>query len=162
MCVCIYIFIIYTYIYIYIYIYILLTSILQVIPSCYFTLFFSSRFLFNYLFLKSHAQRNIKSVINIEFLLCKQSAENMYWWTFLRGLFLLLFPTNYITVATESLASYNLWHVTRIWTCAKPEFRVNCAVTIVTTSWHHLYKEHQKHKNLNILPPNATLNQIKK
>ena len=63
MCVCIYIYILY------IYIYILLTSILQVILSRYFTLFFSSRFLFDYLFLKSHAQRNIKSVINIVYIL---------------------------------------------------------------------------------------------
>ena len=40
----------------------------------------------------------ISHIIYFEFLLCNElhSVGNMYWWTFLRGLFLLLFPTNFI------------------------------------------------------------------
>ena len=65
-------------------------------------IFLSDRFLSYYLFSNSYAQRNTMPVIYIayrilwEFLLCNilHSVRNMHWWTFLRELFLLLFPTN--------------------------------------------------------------------
>ena len=79
--------------------------------------FLSHHFFSYYLFFfsNSHAQRNITSIIYIVyrilwFLLCNvlHSVGNMYWWTFLRGLFLLLFPKTISTVANESLIPYNL------------------------------------------------------
>ena len=65
----------------------------DIILSRYFTFFLSQHFLFCY----SYAQRNITSVIYIvyfEFLLYNvlHIVGNMYWWTFFRELFLLLFP----------------------------------------------------------------------
>ena len=60
-----------------------------------FYIFLSRRFLSYYLFSDSHARKNITSIIYIayrilwEFLVCNvlHSVRNMYWWTFLRGLF---------------------------------------------------------------------------
>ena len=36
-----------------------------------------------------------------------RSDGKMYWWTFLIGIFLLLFPTNYIYCSYKSLIPYN-------------------------------------------------------
>ena len=52
----------------------------------------------------------ISHVLHFEFLICNilNSVRNMYCWTFLRGLFLLLFPKVISAVANESLIPYNL------------------------------------------------------
>ena len=62
-----------------------------------------SLIIFYCLFSNIHAQRNIPFIIYIVYRILwvfamqiLHSVENMYWWMFLRGLFLLLFQTKYI------------------------------------------------------------------
>ena len=69
-----------------------------------FTYSFSHRILFYHSFSNSNGQRKKDHVYGLygisffEFLLCNSlhKVGNMYCWTFIRGLLLLLFPINYI------------------------------------------------------------------